>query len=134
MLNEEQLLKDAITYLSNGLAEDSILVLPKNQKSDPSFFHVPRIPCVVVSVTSQPSVNGLLGEYLANAQIHCTVYAHNIYAPENSVDGIHTIFDKLNVLMNAKYYTRSNQTEPYYNVPNKAWNKDGNFVKKTNKF
>lgn len=134
MLNEEQLLKDAITYMTDGLAEDNILVLPKNQKSDPSFFRVPRIPCVVVTVSSQPSVNGLGGEYLANAQIHVTVYAHNVYAPENSVDGIHTIFDKLNVLMNARYYSRSNQTEPYYNVSNKAWNKDGYFVKKTNKF
>lgn len=128
MLNEEQFLKDAIEYLSGGLEEDNILVLPKNQ------MVVPTIPCVAVTVSSQPSVNGLLGEYLANAQIHITVYAHAIYAPENSVDGIHSIFDKVNLLMNARYYTRSNQTEPYFNVPNRAWNKDGYFVKKTNKF
>ena len=128
MLNEEQLLKSAIMYLSQGLAEDEILVLPKNQQ------RVPQIPCVTITVSSQPSVTGLQGEYLANAQIHCTVYAHEVYAPEGSVDGIHTIFDKLNELMNKRYYRRSNQTEPYFNVANNAWNKDGYFVKKTNQF
>lgn len=134
MLNEEQLLKDAIEYLSNGLQDDDILVLPKNQRNDPSFFRVPRIPCVTLTVSSQPNVIGLGGEYLANAQIHATVFAHNIYAPDGSNDGLHSIFDKINALMNARYFIRSNQTEPYFNVPNNAWNKDGYFVKKTNNF
>lgn len=128
MINEEQILKDAISYLSAGLAEHQIPVYPKNQKKPARF------PCVVLTVTSQVSVDGIYDELLANVQIHATVYSNNIYAPQGSVDGIHTIFDMLNVLMGEKHYRRSNQTEPYFNVGYDKWNKDGYFTKRTNEF
>lgn len=128
MINEEQFLKDAITYLSTALASDGVLVMPKNQK------RVPQIPCVTLTVASSPAVNGIEGELLASVRLHATVFARNVYAPSGSADGVNTIFDKLNAAMFAKHYTRSNQTEPYFNVQNNAWNKDGYWTKLTNQF
>lgn len=128
MLNEESILKSALAYVKNGFAEDGVAVYPKNQSRPPSF------PCIVLTVSSQVHKTGITSEILANVQIHATVYASNVYAPANSYDGIHTIFDKLNTLMAAKFYARSNQTEPYFNQQFKMWNKDGYFTKKSNTF
>lgn len=134
MINETQLLKDAIEYLQNGLQDMNVLVLPKNQRNSPSDFRMPRIPCVALTVSSQVAQESITQEILATAQIHATVFAKNIYAPTDSADGIHTIFDRVNELMTDRYWRRSNQTEPYFNVANNCWNKDGYFTKKTNQF
>lgn len=128
MLNEESILKSALAYLQEGFASDGVKVYAKNQRRPAS------IPCIVLTVSSQVARTGIKTEILANVQIHATVYASNIYAPANSYDGIHTIFDKLNVLMSEKDYGRSNQTEPYFNQNFSVWNKDGYFTKKTNTF
>lgn len=128
MLNEEQVLKDAVAYLKEAFASDGVKVFPKNQDK-PSAF-----PCVTLTVSSQVNRTGIKQEILANIQIHATVFASNIYAPSGSSDGIHTIFDKLNALMQAKNYGRSNQTEPHFNQNWLKWNKDGYFTKKSNEF
>ncbi len=128
MLSEEQILKDAIAYLQTVFVDDGVLIMPKNQS------RVPAIPCITLTLSSQVSVTGIKQEILANVQIHATVYANNVYAPSGSMDGVHTIFDKLNLAMQTRLYGRSNQTEPYYNVGNGCWNKDGYFTKKSNTF
>lgn len=128
MLNEESILKSALAYLQEGFASDGVAVYPKSQQKPPSF------PCITLVLSSQVHRTGITEELLANLQFHATVYASNVYAPENSFDGIHTIYDKLNLLMGAKHYTRSNQTEPYFNQQFKMWNKDGYFTKKSNDF
>ena len=128
MLNEESILKDALSYLKTGFASDGVAVYPKSQQKPPSF------PCIVLTISSQAHKTGITCELLANVQFHATVYASNVYAPANSYDGILTIFDKLNTLMAAKQYGRSNQTEPYFNQQFKKWNKDGYFTKKSNTF
>ena len=128
MLNEEQILKDAVKYLKEGFASDGVKVFPKNQDK-PSAF-----PCITLTVSSQVNRTGITQELLANVQIHATVFSPNIYAPTGSFNGIHTIFDKLNTLMAAKHYGRSNQTEPHFNNNWLVWNKDGYFTKKSNSF
>lgn len=128
MLNEEQILKDAITHIKTAFASDGVKVYQKNQDKPASF------PCIVLTISSQVNRSGIYDEILANVQIHATVYANNIYAKAGSFDGIHTIFDKLNLVMSEKHYRRSNQTEPHFNQQYRVWNKDGYFTKKSNTF
>lgn len=128
MVNEESVLKNAIAYLAETFAEDGVLVLPKNQERPPS------IPCITIVVSTSEAVHGINNEILATVRIHATVYASNVYAPFGDSDGVMTIFDKLNLAMSARHYSRINQTEPYRNAQYGVWNKDGYFTKKTNEF
>ena len=128
MVNEESVLQEAIDYLAAAFADDGVGVYPKSQNRPASF------PCITLVVTSHRAVSGIRSEILAKVQIHATVYASNMYAPFGSNDGVHTIYDKLNRVMEKKHYARSNQSEPYYNAKFGKLNKDGYFTKITNTF
>ena len=126
--NEVGILKDVLDYLQTGLESQGIYVAPESQDTEAIF------PCVIVSVKTSPTLQGIDQVLLSTITVQCTIFADTVYSVQDGPVGVMSLLDEVNSLMDARHYRPSNDMKPSYHEPTGKWYKNIWYTKKSNTF